>query len=177
MLASYFSTNVRRTFQAGRNGLLMSMWARQIHFPFRRSHNLSRGAGWGSWTTTMSASSSAGRRRSKFRAFTSSYTFQSLPVMGTGCPWRPLWMDFVTSKKRPDPWMTSQDAFSPSSVISGVIHSRISATPPPSRVEFTWTIRVPLSFSPNRRNCRMTAEPTIPSYAESVALISTPSLR
>ena len=86
-------------------------------------------------------------------------------------------MAFVISKKRPDPWMTSQVAFSPSSVISGVIHSRISATPPPSRVEFTWTIRVPASFSPSWRNCRMTAEPTIASYEESVALISRPSLR
>ncbi len=82
-------------------------------------------------------------------AFTSSYTFQSLPEICTECPWSPLWMAFVISKKRPDPWMTSQEAFSPSSVISGVIHSRISATPPPSRVEFTWTIRVPASFSPS----------------------------
>ena len=36
MLASYGSTIDRRTFQTGRNGLLMSMWPRQIHFPFLR---------------------------------------------------------------------------------------------------------------------------------------------
>jgi len=41
-------------------------------------------------------------------------------------------MAFVISKKRPDPWMTSRK---PSVQLrhQRVIHSRISATPPPSR--------------------------------------------
>jgi len=46
MLASYASTadgaSSRREY-----GRLMSMWARQIHFPFRRPHSERRCAGWG----------------------------------------------------------------------------------------------------------------------------------
>ncbi|GBD29484.1 hypothetical protein HRbin32_00574 [bacterium HR32] len=146
MAASYFTTNGRRNPQARRCGCETSMWHRHTHRP-DRSTKSTRARGCGSCTSTTSASRS---RREAFSRFTSTYVRSRASGRGCSCPWRALWRLLVTRKNSSGPEITSHRVRTPSSPSRGTYRCSISATPPPNRVEFTWTRVRPRTLSARR---------------------------
>ena len=92
--------------------------------------------------------------------------FPSRTVSFCDAPWE------IALTTSPDPWMTSQCASRPSSRISGTSFTRISATPPPWRVEFTCRTRRPCLGRVRSRSWRTTSAPATHAYSSRMPLIA-----
>jgi len=79
--------------------------------------------------------------------------------MLTGVPCRALWKFLVHWKNSSSPSMTTHSASMPNSFMRGTSLSKISATPPPLRVELMWTTFKPLSKEASWRRCSTTSLP------------------
>ena len=81
------------------------------------------------------------------------------PRGGLGFPCSALCRRLVSAKKSSPPFITSQRMFTPTSRASGTMRLRISATPPPTAVEFTVTIVRSRRRAPRRRSSSIVPRP------------------